>query len=1545
MLSRIPFHVLYGRHYLHETKCTAFTDHKSLQHILDQNELNTRQRHWLELLSDYDCEIRYLPGKENVVADALSRKERIKPLRVQALVMNIGLELPKQILNAQTEAQKPENIKNEDVGGMLVENSKDPEKLRTEKLEPDADGTQCLNGRMREIDPIEKLARIYLKERSLQKALGTKLDMSTAYHPETDGQKERTIQTLKDMLGACVIDFRNGWVNHFPLVEFSYNNSYHASIKAASFQTLYGRKCHSPVCLAEVREAQLLGHFARDCRSSGNANVTNTQRNNEANPKGNSCFECEATGHFKRDCPKLKNKDGEKGNAPGWVYAVENAEKRGNVSRDPDSNVITEDDILPAEEQPMPATASPTTESPNYIDEFDPKEDPKEDPTDHLADGGDEGDDEDESSDDDEDDDVDIKEDEEEGEHLAPADSIADHAPSAEETKPFETDESAATPPPHPAYRVTARMSIRPQTSISLPSDTKIARLIAISTPPPSPLSPPTYPLVYRAVMIRLRAKAPSTSHPLLLPSTYHLTPPLGTPPLLPIPLPTPSPPLLPPFTDRRANVREVWLPPQKRLCYAPGLKFEVGESSSAPTVRPAGDSRPDYVFIAAMDDEIIEARMFQEAWGRAMDACDFVRSENIALRTQILYFLVIEEMAPKRTTRANSATTTNTTTTTVTDALLKTLIEQDVNAALAARDVDINTNGNDNHVSGTGTEGVIELTRWFEKMETMFCISKMFPEESDKIERYVGGFPDMIHGCVVASKPKTMQEAIAMATKLMGKKICTFVERQTETKRKQGDNQQQQQQNKRQNTGRAYAVGSSKKKPYEESKPLCAKSTSNVNTANNQRGNGTGQKPTCHECRAQVHFKKGCPKLKNNDRGTQGGNAIAPVKVYTVGRAGTNPDSIVVTGTFLLNNQYASILFDTGADRSFVSTTFSSQMAIISSTLDHYYDVELADRRIIGLNTILRGYTLNFLNHTFNINLMPVELGSFDAIIVMDCLAKYHTVIVCAKKIVRIPWGNEMLIVHGDRSYRGNETRLNIISCTKMYNQGIHVDPAKIESIKVWASPKTQMEIRQFLGLAGYYQRFIEGFLKISMSMTKLTQKGVTFDLGEKQGAAFQLLKQKLCSAPILALPKGSEDFVVYCDASHKVLGVVLMQREKRHYLYETKCTAFTDHKSLQHILDQKELNMRQSHWLELLSDYDCEIRYHPGKAHVVVDALSRKERIKPLRIQALVMTIGLELPKQILNAQTKARKPENIKNEDVRGMLVENSKDPKKLRTKKLEPHADGTLCLNGRSWLPCYGDLRTRSLQKALGTKLDMSTAYHPETDGQSERTIQTLEDMLRAYMIDFGKGWVNHFLLAEAGEAQLLGPELIQETTEKIVQIKQRIQAAYDRQKSYVYLKHKLMEFQVGDKVMLEVLPWKGVVRFGKRGKLNPTYAGPFKVLEKVGSVAYKLELPQELSRVHNTFYVSNLKKCHANEPLAVPLDGLHFDDKLHFVEEPVEIIDQEVKLLKQSRILIFKVRWNSRRGSEFTWEHEDQFHTKYPHFSQRPHRLQVPRLKP
>ncbi|GJW89700.1 putative reverse transcriptase domain-containing protein [Tanacetum coccineum] len=557
-------------------------------------------------------------------------------------------------------------------------------------------------------------------------------------------------------------------------------------------------------------------------------------------------------------------------------------------------------------------------------------------------------------------------------------------------------------------------------------------------------------------------------------------------------------------------------------------------------------------------------------------------------------------------------------------------------------------------------------------------------------------------------------------------------------------------------------------------------------------------------------------------------------------------------------------------------------------------------------------------------------------------------------------------------------------------------------------------------------------------MSMTKLTQKGIKFDWGEKEENAFQLIKQKLCSAPILALPEGSEDFVVYCDASHKGLGAVLMQREKV-IAYASRQLKVHEKNYTTH-----DLELGSVCWLELLSDYDCDIRYHPGKANVVADALSRKERFEPLRVRALVMTIGLDLPKRILEAQIEAgngvlswitlygklktpgimheshkskysihpgseKMYQDAEHQRPSGLLVQPeipewkwdnitmdfitklprssqgfdtiwvivdrlTKSAHFLPIRENDPLDKlARLYLNrivARHGIPasiiCDRDGRFtsnfwRSFQKALGTDISMSTAYHPETDGQSERTIQTLEDMLRACVIDFGKGWVKHLPLAEfsynnsyhasikaapyealygrkcrspvcwaeVGEAQLTGPELIQETTEKIVLIKQRMQAAQDRQKSYADRKRKPMEFEVGDRVMLKVSPWKGVVRFGKRGKLNPRYVGPFKVLAKVGKVAYRLELPQELSRVHHTFHVSNLKKCYADEPIVMPLEGIHVDDKLQFVEEPVEIMEREIKRLKRSRIPLVKVRWNSRRGPEFTWEREDSFKQKYP----------------
>ncbi|GJR15814.1 putative reverse transcriptase domain-containing protein [Tanacetum coccineum] len=1215
--------------------------------------------------------------------------------------------------------------------------------------------------------------------------------------------------------------------------------------------------------------------------------------------------------------------------------------------------------------------------------------------------------------------------------------------------------------------------------------------------------------------------------------------------------------------------------------------------------------------------------------------ASDDTLEDTASKRYRSFVLISYPKMAPKRTTRSTPVTPTPnaTTTTTITEAQLQALIDRGVAAAMAEAEASRVRNGYDSNGSEPrpvqaiheysysdfkGTKGVtttpeathampwatlkkmmtnkycprgeikknetkmwnlkvkgtdvVTYNRRFQQLALM-C-ARMFPEEVDKIEKYIGGLPDMILSSVKASKPKTMQEAIEFTTELMNEKTHAYAERQ--------------------NTGQAYTAGNSDRKPYAGSKPLCSKCDYNHegpcpprcnnckkvghlakdcrsrpanannnnrnNNNNNQKGNG------CYECGAQGHFKRNCPKLKNNDRGNQAGNDRAPAKVYVVGNAGANPDN-VVAGTFLLNNRYAYILFDTGADRSFVSTAFSSQIDITPSTLDHYYDVELADGRIIGLNTILSGCTLNFLNHPFNINLMPVELGSFDAIIGMDWLAKYQAVIVCAEKIVRIPWGNETLIIHGDGSNQGNVTRLNIISCTKTqkYMQKgfpiflAHVTAKEVEdksekkrledvpivrdfpevfpedlpglpptrqvefqidlvpgaapvarapyrlapsemkelseqlkelsdkgfirpSSSPWGAPVLfvkkkdgsfrmcidyrelnkltvknryplpriddlfdqlqgssvyskidlrsgyhQLRVREedipktafrtryghyefqvmpfgltnapavFMDLMNrvckpYLDKFVivfiddiliysknkqehEEHLKLILELLKKEELYAKFSkcefwipkvqfLGhviDSEGIHVDPAKIESCNT-ILALPEGSKDFHALLRPSKKGLGAVLMQREKV-ISYASRQLKIHEKNYTTHDLElgAKELDMRQCRWLELLSDYDCEIRYHPGKANIVADALSRKERDQPLRVRALVMTIGLDLPKQILNAQTEARKPENIKNEDVGGMLVENAKNPEAIRTEKLEPRADGTLCLNGRSWLPCYGDLRTvimheshkskysihpsfdkmyqdmkklcrwpnmkaniatyvskcltcakvkaehqrpsgllvqpkipewkwdnitmdfvtklpkssqgydtiwvivdrltksaiftpmretdpldklarmylkevvtrhgipvsiicdrdprfasnfwRSLQNALGTNLDMSTAYHPQTDGQSERTIQTLEDMLRACAIDFGKGWVNHLPLVEFSynnsyharikaapfealygrkcrslvcwtkvrEAQILGPELIQETIEKIFQIKQRMQAARDRLK--------------------------------------------------------------------------------------------------------------------------------------------------------------------
>nr|GEX58217.1 putative reverse transcriptase domain-containing protein [Tanacetum cinerariifolium] len=1382
------------------------------------------------------------------------------------------------------------------------------------------------------------------------------------------------------------------------------------------------------------------------------------------------------------------------------------------------------DDEAPLEDHPLPADASPIAASPDYVADFDPEEDPEEDPeddqADYPADGGD-GDDEPFDDDDNDDDDTDDEypkeepfEDEEdaeeEEEHLAPADSsvvpIVDHI-------------------------------VRPEPSMSASMEACIARHAALTSPPllvpslPLPLLSPLTtsptdtraPLGYRAVRIRMRALLLSTS--------------------------------------RWTDIPEADMPPRKRVYLTtPAPGFEAGESFAASVARQPGPTESDLRRYWGVNERVtkldtnVRQRMdefeirFEEAYDdrallRARVNTSF-RDRPYHCRTAML--MDIEAMY------AHEAWA----------------YTEDRSSAIAAHDVayampwaalkrmTIDKYCPRGEIQKLESEywnlkvKVIDLLNYNHRFQELALMcDRMFSEESAKVERYIGSLPDMIHGSVKASKPQSMRESIEFAIEMMDKKMLTHAECQAKHKRKFDDtsrnDQYQQQPFKRNNVARAYTVGSGDKKPYGRNKPLC---------------------PKCN-----YHHDGPCtPKNRAGN-----GNAVA--RTYAVGTARTNPNSNVVTGTFLLNNGYALILFDTGADRSFISTSFNSLIDIILTTLDHGYDVELADGRIIWL--------------------------------------------------VRVPFGDEILIFHGDESNNGHQSRLNIISCTKTQRYLLkgcpiffaHVTTKEAEDkskekrledvpivqdflevfpvdlpdqlkeladkgfirpnsspsgapvlfvkkkdgsfrmcIDYWELNKLTMKNRyplpriydlfdQLQGSSvyskidlrsGYHQLrvreedipktafrtryghyefqvmsfgltnapamfmdlmnrmckpYLDKFVIIFIddiliytkskqedeehlkSMTKLTQKKVKFDWGDKQELAFQIIKQKLCSAPILALPEGSEDFIVYCDASIKGLGAVLMHREKV-IAYGSRQLKVHEKNYTTHDLELgavKELNMRQCRWLELLSDYDCEIRYHPGKANVVADALRRKERIKPLRVHALVMTISLDLPRQILEAQTEAMKPENLKSEDVGGMLIENSKDPEKLKKEKLEPHANETLCSNNRSWFPCYGDpmtlimheshkskysvhpssnkmyqdmkllylwpnmkvdiatyiskcltclkvkaehqkpsgllvqpeipqwkwenitmdfvtklpktqsgndtiwvvvyrltkhahfppmketdpmdklarlyLKEVAFQKAMGTRLDMSTAYHLKTDGQSERTIQTLKDMLRACVIDFGNGWERHLPLvefsynnsyhasikaspfetlysqkcqspvcwAEVGDAKLTGLELIHETTKKIVKIKQRIQAARDRQKIYADVRHKPLEFQVSDRVMLKVSPCKGVVRFGKRGKLNPRYIGPFKVLAKVGTVAYRLELLEQLSRVHSMFHMSNLKKCLSDEPLAISLDEVHIDDKLCFVEEPVEVMDRKVKRLKQSRIPIIKVRWNSRRGPEFT----------------------------
>ncbi|GJU77599.1 putative reverse transcriptase domain-containing protein [Tanacetum coccineum] len=758
---------------------------------------------------------------------------------------------------------------------------------------------------------------------------------------------------------------------------------------------------------------------------------------------------------------------------------------------------------------------------------------------------------------------------------------------------------------------------------------------------------------------------------------------------------------------------------------------------------------------------------------------------------------------------------------------------------------------------------------------------------------------------------------------------------------------------------------------------------------------------------------------------------------------------------------------------RSFVSNTFRALLDIIPSALDVSYAVELADGRTSETSTVLRGCTLGLLGHPFNIDLVPIDLGSFDVIISMDWLAKNHAVIVCDEKIAQkyMEKGCQLFLAQvkvKENKDKSKEKRLEDVPTVRDFPKVFPEDLPGLPLIRQvefqinlvpelydkrfirpssspWGAPvlffkkkdgsfwmcidyrelnkltvKNRYPLPRIDDLfdqlqgssvysnidsrSGYYQlrvrdkdipktafRIRYGHYEFQVMPFELTNAPAVFmdlmnrtNFGVAQEGRIirQVLKMRLLAIEGAVLMQ-KEKVIAYASRQLKIheknytthdleLGAVVFALKMwRHYLYGTKCVVFTDHKSLQHILDQKELNMRQRRWLELLSDYDCELRYHPGKANVVADALSRKSRPKPLRVRALFMTIGLNLLVQILNAQVEARKKENYETEDLCSMI------------KNLEPRADRMLCLKNKSWILCFGDLRALIIHESHKSKYSIHPGsdkmYHDlkklnwwpnmkaeiatyvskymtyakvkaeyqkpkttsgqdtiwvivdrltksahflpmkETDIMEKLTRQylkevvsrhgvpvliisdrdskftshfwkslneALEDMLRACMMDFRKGWDRHLPLiefsynnsyhtsikaapfealygrkchspicwGEVGDAQLTGPEIVRETTEKIIHIKHRLQASRDRQRSYADKRRKPLEFQVGDKI-----------------------------LAKVGMVAYRLELPEKLSRVHSTFHVSNLKKCLSDEPLAIPLDEIHVDDKLNFIE--------------------------------------------------------------
>ncbi|GJZ59633.1 putative reverse transcriptase domain-containing protein [Tanacetum coccineum] len=718
------------------------------------------------------------------------------------------------------------------------------------------------------------------------------------------------------------------------------------------------------------------------------------------------------------------------------------------------------------------------------------------------------------------------------------------------------------------------------------------------------------------------------------------------------------------------------------------------------------------------------------------------------------------------------------------------------------------------------GTEGVVGLTRWIEKMESVFNISgcaienqvkfatctllgaaltwwngqirtlgpeayamtwevlkkkmtdkycpqgeikkleielwnlKFVANETEKVDKYISGLPDNIYGNIKSARPKTLDETIELANDLMDQKLRTYAERQSDNKRKACDSSRnnhghQQQPFKRQNVAKVYNMGADERKPYRGSLP---KSTGNTNVANTQKGNGAAPKGNgCFECGAPGHFKRDCPKLKNKDEGN--GNAQA--------------QEYMAKGCQVFLAQISAKKEEDKSE--------GKQIKDVPIVRD-FPDVFPEDLPSLPLARLVE-FQIDLILRAALVARAPYRLAPSELKELSEQLQELSD-----KGFIRpssSPWGAPVLFV----KKKDGSFRMCIDYHLRSGNHQLRVREQDI--------PKTAFQTRY-----GHYE------FQVMLFGADNALCGIKFDWGEKEENAFQLIKQKLCSASILALPEGSEDFVVYCDASHKGLElgfVVFALKIWRRYLYGTRCTVFTDHKSLQHILDQKELNMRQRRWLELLSDYDCDIRYHPGKANVVADALSRKERIEPLR-ELVTLLWRLKIRDYARIPQVEIFYPSRF------------GKDVSRHEKAVLVAQYEG---------------------RHHHGTDISMSTAYHPETDGQSERTIQTLEDMLRACMIDFGKGWVKHLPLAEFSYNNSYHASI------KIAPY----EALYGRIIVVSPWHHKRVRqsdtkadgVEVGSQVMLKVFALERCSYGLVAGHVNLRYVSPFRVIAKVRKV--------------------------------------------------------------------------------------------------------------